>query len=328
MSDHSLPTSENKRRSWTISLIIHAGLLLLALIPFLVTDNTPREFTRAIAIQFNQDDASKRSGSSQSARAGSEGASRSQVALATLKPAATSQSVPSSQQRDILTAPEPNLPVRPQSDSYFDDPLEVTEANEVDRIEALPEAPKQDDGFSDWEVPANEAPAENASKISFDDLQSGQGKGQSGTGNADNWNIDLDGVAESGTEDPFADGFFSGEWPGDGRGTQGRTEGVGTDGQSMRWGEFSDDGLFNRKVIHRANVARLAVSQGKIVIKLCVDRNGQVVWVKYDRDRSSLHNPDLISRAEATAEEYKFEKDPAAPTQQCGALTFIFQIET
>ncbi|MDX1479893.1 MAG: hypothetical protein R3301_19415 [Saprospiraceae bacterium] len=326
MHDHSLPTSEDKRRSWTITLIVHAAILLLALIPFLVTDNAARDFTRAIAIHFDQDDASKKSGSSQAARAGSEGA-RSQVALANLKPAQPAQALPTTHQREILTAPDPDLQVPTQQDNFFDNPLEVNESNEVDRVEALPEtSTSRDNGFSDFEIPANEAPAESAGKISFDDLP-GSGQGQKGQGNADNWNIDESGVADAGTEDPFADGFFSGEWPGDGRGTQGRTEGVGSDGQSMRWGEFSDDGLFNRKVIHRANVARLAVKQGKIVIKLCVDRNGQVVWVKYDRDRSSLHNTDLIARAEATAEEYKFEKDPAAPTQQCGALTFIFQIE-
>ena len=93
----------------------------------------------------------------------------------------------------------------------------------------------------------------------------------------------------------------------------------------MRWGEYSGDGLFNRKVILRGNIAQLAIQQGKIVIKICVNREGDVVWAEYDKENSSIHDQDVIRRAEATAEEYLFEADRSAPKQQCGALTFIFE---
>lgn len=325
MSNTSEREEDNRRRSWTISLIVHALLLLLALIPFLVT-SSQSEFAQVIAIRF-EDSATKKSGQSQAGRTGSEGAAREVVALASLRPKQTAQSVPVPQQRDILTAPEPSFPIRPPKDTYFDDPLEVTEISEIDQVEEMQDVVSEDVGFSDFQVELTEDPVESAGPVSFDDLESGEGKGAKGSGNADDWFNDLDGVADSGAEDPFADGFFSGEWPGDGRGSQGSTSGVGNDGKSMRWGEFSGDGLFNRKVIHRANVARLAVKQGKIVIKLCVDRKGDVVWVKYDRENSSLHNLDFIDRAENTAKEYLFEEDASAPQQQCGQLTFIFKIE-
>ena len=117
-----------------------------------------------------------------------------------------------------------------------------------------------------------------------------------------------------------------GQVPG-GEGDPGKDTGEGNEGSGNFWGDFPGDGLFNRKVIKRGNVGRIAVEQGKVVVDLCVDQGGTVTFVEYNQRKSSKVTLDLIRKAEACAQSYVFEQDFTAPEQQCGKLTFIFKFE-
>ena len=85
--------------------------------------------------------------------------------------------------------------------------------------------------------------------------------------------------------------------------------------------------MFGRKVKQRANPGRLAMKEGKLVVNLCVDKTGKVIFTECDKALSTIKDPNLISMAEDCAERYVFEADNYADERQCGKLTFIFKID-
>jgi len=103
--------------------------------------------------------------------------------------------------------------------------------------------------------------------------------------------------------------------------TKGKTD------SGTKVGDFPGDGLFNRKVIYRADVKKVTKEEGKIVIDLCVNRDGRVVYSKFNKGASTIKTMSVIRKAMDIAQQYRFEKDYTAPDKQCGKLTFIFEIE-
>ena len=91
--------------------------------------------------------------------------------------------------------------------------------------------------------------------------------------------------------------------------------------------DFSGDGIFGRRVIYRADVKKITQEEGKIVINLCVDRIGRVVYSKYNAELSTITTPSVITKAERTAAKYRFDKDYTAAPKECGKLTFIFDLD-
>ncbi|MFK8104425.1 MAG: hypothetical protein AB8G15_18000 [Saprospiraceae bacterium] len=101
----------------------------------------------------------------------------------------------------------------------------------------------------------------------------------------------------------------------------------GTAGEGEGWVDLGGDGIFNRKVVYRADVKKLTKEEGVIVVKLCISQNGGVVFAEYDEENSTIKNKAILKNAELTARKYKFGKDYTAPYKQCGKLTFIFDLE-
>lgn len=91
--------------------------------------------------------------------------------------------------------------------------------------------------------------------------------------------------------------------------------------------DFSGDGLFSRRVVHRAEIQHLTKESGKIVINLCVNQGGRVVYTEFNKEESTIATPDLIREAIQATIKYRFEKDYTASTKQCGKLSFVFEIE-
>lgn len=338
--------SEDKRRSWTITIFVHALILLLALLPFITDTPDNPDYLQAITINFEQppimedDFSSKQSGAS-AAAASSESAApdeqpqtpREQVALANVTPATPSTAMPVPS-REIMTtdaAPEVFIPTSQnksqKSDRFFEDPLDVVEHHEVDRVEAFKEKPNPAmQQKITWHVAETDV-TEKGAPTSFDfggNKGAGSGQGESPTGGSGNA---PDGEKEDGSGyNPFDDGTFPGG-SGTGTGNAGSKTGVGNDGKGLQWGDFAGDGLFNRKVIERANVAQIAVVQGKAVVNLCVNRAGTVVYAKFDAAHSTIRDKGVLAQAEDYAKRYIFEQDMSAPKEQCGRLTFIFEIK-
>lgn len=94
----------------------------------------------------------------------------------------------------------------------------------------------------------------------------------------------------------------------------------------MDAGIFEGDGLLSRRVVHRADVKSLTREEGKIVINICVNREGRVTYAQYNKKDSSIKTNKLVRDAERTARNYKFERDYTVSDKQCGKLTFIFEL--
>ncbi len=121
--------------------------------------------------------------------------------------------------------------------------------------------------------------------------------------------------------------------PGDTDGSGDTASKADGDGKDMTPGDgdegmdFSGDGIFGRRVVRRADVKSLTEIQGKIVVNLCVDQGGKVVYAKYNPEFSTISRRDLVSRAEYCTKQYRFDKDYTAPNKQCGKLTYIFELD-
>ncbi len=117
----------------------------------------------------------------------------------------------------------------------------------------------------------------------------------------------------------------SGDSDSDGRSDTASGDGPAESGDSGM--DFEGDGLLSRKVIHRANLDKLIKKSGKMVINLCVNRDGKVIYSEVNKDRSTITDPDLLKLAELTAAKYRYEKDYTVAERQCGTLSFIVKIE-
>ena len=133
---------------------------------------------------------------------------------------------------------------------------------------------------------------------------SGQGAG--GGGKPGNGGIN------GGTGDnPF--GHSSGTGGGTGGG-----DGTGT-------GASIGGGLGGRTVKERGHVNDNSQKSGKVVISVCVDRNGAVIRTDYTQRGSTTIDSELKSKAIQAAKGYKFE--PSTLDEQCGTITFNFQLK-
>jgi len=314
---------DNKRKGMRISVAFHSLVVLLGVIPFLVEAPDNQDIAQAIMIELSTGSTSD-SGSSSPAQASSQPA-RKQVSMASLSQAASSKSIDVPRSKPVITAPNPDINI-PEEDTFFEDPLEVTEASETDEVkEVLEEAPVAD-SFEGWEVSESEEASDGLSPLAGDGDSGGKSLFRSIKDFDGDFGDQFKGDEESG-DDPFADGFFDGKWPGETDGTEGKNIGAGKTGDGKLWGDFAGDGLFNRKVIQRADVARLAIKDGKLVVNLCINQTGEVVYVKCDAEASTISDSQIISLAESVAQNYVFEADATASSQQCGRLTFVFKIE-
>lgn len=119
-----------------------------------------------------------------------------------------------------------------------------------------------------------------------------------------------------------------------GEGTQGSSDtgasssdGDGEFGSDGDGDGFDGEGLLTRKVVYRANINDLVRENGKLVVNLCVDQSGTVIWAKADARASTLKDPSALKAAEETIKKYRYAKDNTVAERQCGRYAFIVKIE-
>ena len=110
---------------------------------------------------------------------------------------------------------------------------------------------------------------------------------------------------------------------GNGTGQHGTKNDKGKQGEGMEGEDFTGTAIFNRKVIYRPDIKKIVKKQGRIAINLCINREGRVILVKYDKENSTIRDTDNIRKTLEATKKYKFERDYTVPKQQCGKLTFI-----
>jgi hypothetical protein len=335
---------EDRRKSWTITIIVHALLLLLALLPFITDMPEDDQYLQAITINFEEpvkfeDLSSTKQSGAAAAAASSESSSpreqqtpREQVALASVTPVTPSTMMPVPTREIVTTEAQPEIfvpstPTTKKSDRFFDQPIDQVDHVEVDRVEVFKEKPNPNlQQQVTWHV-AEAKVTEKGAPTSFDFGKAdgtGSGTGTSPTGGSGNA---PKGDREDGKGDnPFADGSFPGG-AGTGTGNQGGNTGFGNDGDGLKSGDFTGDGLFNRKVIKNAPIKEIATVPGKIVLNLCVNRKGAVVFAQYVASYSTIRDKSVLKKAEEYAKRYVFEEDNSGANEQCGRLTFVFDVK-
>jgi len=127
-------------------------------------------------------------------------------------------------------------------------------------------------------------------------------------------------VTDSSNDGPGSDG---------GEGTSGSSDtgDSNTDGQGDSGDDdFDGNGLLTRKVIRRAKLDGLIKQTGKVVINLCVNQDGKVIFAEADEYKSTIKDMGILQRAENTAAKYRYEKDYTVAKRQCGKLSFIVKL--
>jgi TonB family protein len=83
-------------------------------------------------------------------------------------------------------------------------------------------------------------------------------------------------------------------------------------------------GLSGRKIINAPLISESSQKTGRVVIKICVDKNGKVVSAKFTQGGSTTTDSQLVKIAERGAMKYEFVSGEM--DSQCGTLTFDFKV--
>lgn len=148
-----------------------------------------------------------------------------------------------------------------------------------------------------------------------------KGKNGSGNGNGNasgNGNGDGQGNTKPGGNQGAQWGTPGGDPNGTGTGTKGNGTGSG-DGMSYD--------LKGRTWRQKPLVFDNSQKTGKVVVGIKVDKNGNVVYAKYQQKGSNTTDPYLIQLAEQGAMKAKFSSDVTADEEQFGTITFKFSVQ-
>jgi len=118
---------------------------------------------------------------------------------------------------------------------------------------------------------------------------------------------------------------------GDGDSDQAGNEGLATGDKggsgTLQGSGYSLSGFGGRGFAREPKVTGVPEENGKVVLNVCADRDGNVISVEYNIDRSTTISGVLKNMAEKAAKDAKFTANPTASFQQCGELTFIFKLK-
>ena len=83
-------------------------------------------------------------------------------------------------------------------------------------------------------------------------------------------------------------------------------------------------GLGSRGLVFEPNIKENSQKEGKVVVKVCVDRSGKVIDAKYTQRGSTTTDSDLVNVAIKNAEKYIFSESEIE--EQCGTITIDFKL--
>lgn len=94
---------------------------------------------------------------------------------------------------------------------------------------------------------------------------------------------------------------------------------------SSSFGEIGG-GLKGRKVLRKPNIKDNSQATGKVVVKVCVDKNGKVISSEYTQKGSTATDKGLIDKAVEGVKGYKFEPDSSHRDKVCGTISVTFKV--
>jgi hypothetical protein len=114
---------------------------------------------------------------------------------------------------------------------------------------------------------------------------------------------------------------------GNGSPIEGNQDGAAMEGDGGGGDGLDGDGIITRKVIYRENITGVAKVNGRVTLKICIDRAGKVIYAAYDPEKTTITDNQIIKDASYLATRYRFEPKYDAPKKEWGTLTFIFSID-
>lgn len=85
--------------------------------------------------------------------------------------------------------------------------------------------------------------------------------------------------------------------------------------------------LAGRSVVTKPSIVDHSQLTGVVVIKIKVDRNGNVISAKYTPRGSTTTNASLVSKAEKAAYQTQFSESPNGQMEQWGTITVVFKVK-
>jgi len=134
-------------------------------------------------------------------------------------------------------------------------------------------------------------------------------------------------VVASESNDKGKDAETHADGGGSGSPLKGNQDGGAMAGDGGAGDGLEGDGIITRRIIYREDIGKIAKVNGKVVLNVCIDRQGKVEYVAYDAAKTTITDKTIIKQATEIASRYKFEAKYTAPKKECGQLTFIFSIE-
>jgi len=146
-------------------------------------------------------------------------------------------------------------------------------------------------------------------------------------------------TAEESSESAEDSAVTNGDEGGTGKGNEGTgpgksggddgDEGEGDAGNGTGVYDDSGDGVFGRKVTYRNTkelLRNMNNTNGVIVMKFCVNRQGEVTFVEINELETTETNRAKLKQVAKAMYGYKVEPDPSAPAEQCGKYKFKLDI--
>lgn len=293
---------KDRRKSWITSLTVHAVLLLLAIIP-LMQYEIPPPGQQGVLVSFGAPDMGQgddRPDTQQEEEVEPEPPSEDDIVeeevveeevVEETEPEATPPPQPETA-KEVVTKEEPDL-VAIQKKKQEEEARKREE--EAERQKRVEEAKKKAEAEAEAKRKAEEeakkkAEYEKAKKQFGDSFGDGKGK------------TDKPGNQGDPNGDPDAK----------------KLEGIST-GSGMVGG-----GLGDRGVVFEPKISDNSQKTGTVVVRICVDRNGDVVSADYTQKGSSTADSELRNIAINSAKKFRFAK--SSIDKQCGTITIDFKV--
>lgn len=285
-------SQDNNRKGWMYSIGLHVFLVALALLPWFRFQYPPPG-QDGILVSFGMPDRG-------------QGDSRPKTQnVEKVPPQEAKQEVKEKVEKKKtepvkkpVSKPKNDIPKKVVTTDKPDAPKVETSPEEIRRQKQQEEARQEQERIAEEqrkqqeaaEAKARQDAEYNKTKDQFGDLFGGTGKGK--TGKAGNQG------------DPNGDP--------DAKNLEGISTGSGTIG----------GGLGGRGLVSKPTVKDNSQKTGKVVIRVCVGSNGDVVSADFTQKGSTTTDSQLIAIAKEASRKYKFT--PSETDKQCGTITYDF----
>lgn len=284
----------NKRKGLVLSVIIHSILLTFLLLPLMTYPDPPLE-AEGILVSFgapDMGDGDSRPDTQQDEMVDPKPPSEETVRETVVRPAEPLPTPPSTAPKEVITAEDPEvISLRKREEERKRQEEQDKIERERQRVVEERRVAEQAERDRQAEEARKKAELEKAKK-QFGDAFGGTGKGKTGKpGNQG---------------DPGGDP--------DAKNLEGISTGTGTIG----------GGLKGRGVVTKPTISDRSQKTGIVVIRICVDKNGNVTEARYTQDGSTSADSELRRIAEESARKFQFS--PGAADKQCGTVTIEFKV--